>query len=272
MCAAVTITIKIGKDVFMSIIQNTMEEIKSLKWHGFNSALEQQLSNSAYLKMSFEERLAHLVSNELTERKNRKIKQLSSRSKLKYKQAYIEEIDYRSSRNLDKSTILSITQNEWIRYAQNIIITGATGTGKTWIACAIGNKAIIDGYSVYYSRLSKLFSEIKLVRADGSYLSWLKKISRFNVLILDDFGSGPMLASDVAELLEIVEDRSTLSSIILTSQLPVSEWHAYLNQPVVADAVLDRLIHTSHRIALKGESMRKLKTPLNSIIKKKEER
>lgn len=256
----------------MSIIQNTMEEIKSLKWYGFNSALEQQLSNSAYLKLSFEERLAHLVSNELTERRNRKIKQLLSRSKLKYKQAYIEEIDYRSSRSLDKSTIRSITQNEWIRRSQNIIISGATGTGKTYLACAIGNKAITDGYSVYYIRVSKLFSEIKLVRADGSYLSWLGKITRYNVLILDDFGSGPMLASDVGELLEIVEDRSTVGSTIMTSQLPVTEWHNYLNQPVIADAILDRLIHTSHRINLKGESMRKLKSNMGTLVKNEENR
>jgi DNA replication protein DnaC len=247
---------------FMSIIQNTIEEIKSLKWHGFNSALELQLSNTAYLKMSFEQRLAHLVSNELTERKSRKVKQLLARSKLKYKQAAIEDIDYRPSRNLDKSVILSLSQNEWIDRSQNIIICGATGTGKTWLACAIGKRAITDGYSVFYIRLSKLFSEIQLARADGSYLSWLKKIARYNVLILDDFGGGPMKASDVGELLEVVEDRSYLGSIIMTSQLPVSEWHSYLNQPIVADAVMDRLIHTSYRINLKGESMRKIKSGL----------
>jgi len=270
MFAALSITIKAGRKSTMSLIHTTMKEIKELKWHGVSAALEQQLSNSAYLKMSFEERLAHLVANELTERRNRKIKQLTSRSKLKYKQAYIEDIDYRSSRNLDKATIASMRQNEWIRRAQNIIINGATGTGKTWLACAIGNQAIIDGYSVYYSRLSKLFSQIKLVRADGSYLSWLNKLTRFNVLILDDFGSGPMLAADVGELLEIIEDRSMTGSVIITSQLPVSEWHGYLNQPVVADAVLDRLIHTSYRIHLKGESMRKVQSGLNDQLKKEE--
>jgi DNA replication protein DnaC len=256
------VTINFRKDGFMSIIQNTIEEIKSLKWHGFNSALELQLSNSAYLKMSFEERLAHLVSNELSERKSRKVKQLLARSKLKYKLACIEETEYRPSRNLDKSTMLSLSQNEWIDRSLNIIISGATGTGKTWLACALGKKAITDGYSVFYIRLSKLFSEVQLVRADGSYLSWLKKMSRFNVLILDDFGSGPMKASDVGELLEVVEERSYLGSIIMTSQLPVSEWHSYLNQPIVADAVLDRLIHTSYRISLKGESMRKVKSTI----------
>ena len=249
----------------MSVIQNTIEEIKSLKWHGFHSALEMQLSNTVYLEMSFEERLEHLINNEVTERRNRKIKQLLSRSKLKYKQAYLEEIDYRPSRNLDKSVILTLVGNEWIERSQNIIISGATGTGKTWLACALGNNAIANGYSVFYIRLSKLFSEVRLARADGSYLLWLKKLTRYNVLILDDFGSGPMKASDVSELLEVVEDRSYSGSIIIISQLPVSSWHDYLNQPVVADAILDCLIHTSYRIELKGESMRKLKSDISKF-------
>lgn len=249
----------------MSIIQNTIEDVKSLKLHGFHSALELQLSNTVYLKMSFEERLAHLVKNEISERRNRKIKQLSSRSKLKYRQAFIEEVDYRPSRNLDKSMLLTLAQNEWVERSQNIIISGPTGTGKTYLACALGNNAITEGYSVFYIRLSKIFSEIKLARADGSYLTWLKKLTRFNVLILDDFGSGSMTASDVAELLEVVEDRSYTGSIIITSQLPVSGWHDYLNQPLVADAILDRLIHTSYRVELKGESMRKLKSTITKL-------
>ncbi len=244
----------------MSIIQSTIEDIKKLKWSGFHQALELQLSNTAYLKMSFEERLTHLVNNELTQRRNRKIKHLLSRSKLKYKQAFIEDIEYRVSRNLDKSIILTLISNEWIERSQNIIISGATGTGKTWLGCALANNAIVNGYSVLYIRLSRLFSEIKLVRADGSYLSYLKKLQKYNVLILDDFGSGAMKASDAAELLEVLEDRSYTGSTIITSQIPVVAWYEYLNQPVIADAILDRLIHTSYRIELKGESMRKLKS------------
>lgn len=248
----------------MSIIQNTIEDIKTLKWTGFQSALEIQLSNTTYLKMSFEERLSHLVKNELTEKRNRKIRYLLSRSKLKYKQAFIDEIDYSPSRNLDKSIVHTLIQNEWIERAQNIILSGATGTGKTYLACALGRHAISAGYPTFYIRLSKLFSQIRLVRADGSYLAWLKKLSRYKVLILDDFGSSPMKAGDVAELLEVIEERMTSGSIVITSQLPVSDWHSYLNQPVIADAVLDRLVHTSYRIELKGESMRKLKSTIPS--------
>jgi DNA replication protein DnaC len=255
----------------MSIIQNTIEDIKNLKWQGFHQALELQLSNTAYLKMSFEERLGHLVNNELTQRRNRKIKHLLSRSKLKYKQAFIEEIEYRVSRNLNKSAILTLIGNEWIERNQNIIISGATGTGKTWLGCALANNAIVNGYSVLYIRLSKLFAEIKLVRADGSYLSYLKKLQKYRVLVLDDFGSGAMKASDVAELLEVIEDRSYIGSTIITSQIPVTAWYEYLNQPVIADAILDRLIHTSYRIELKGESMRKLKSNITNENLKKEE-
>jgi DNA replication protein DnaC len=249
----------------MSVIQNTIEDVKRLKLYGFHSALELQLSNTTYLKMSFEERLAHLVKNEVTERRNRKIKQLTSRSKLKYKQAFIEELDYRPSRHIDKSVIMTLAQNEWIERSQNMIISGATGTGKTYMACALGNNAIANSYSVFYIRLSKLFSQIKLTRADGSYLSWLKKLRHYNVLILDDFGSGSMTTSDVAELLEVVEERSYTGSIIIISQLPVSGWHDYLNQPVLADAIMDRLIHTSYRIELKGDSMRKLKSTITEL-------
>jgi len=246
----------------MSLIENTLEEIKALKWHGFHSALELQFSQSAYSKMSFEERLAHLISSEISERKTRKVRQLLSRSKLKYKQAALHEIDYRASRNLEKSMILSLSRNEWIDRCHNIIITGATGTGKSWLACAIAHQAISDGFSVYYCRLNKLFAEIKLLRADGSYLAWLKKMARYRVLILDDFGSTAMKPADVGELLEIIEERSGSGSNIITSQLPVAQWHSYLDQPLIADAVLDRLIHNSYRINLKGESMRQIKSDL----------
>ena len=248
----------------MSAIQHTIEQLSELKLHGFSKALQEQFSNPDYSALPFEERLSHLITNEVTERRNRRIRQLLSKSKLKIKQAMIEDIDYSTSRNIDKRQILSLAKNEWIRSFQNIIISGATGTGKTYLACALGNKAISNSYSVYYVRLAKLLMEASLVRADGSYLSWLSKISRFNVLIIDDFGVAPMKAKDTEELLELVEDRTQRGSVIITSQLPVDQWFVYLKNPTAADAVMDRLIHNSYRINLKGESMRKLKTTIKS--------
>jgi len=243
----------------MSSFNHTLEQITELKWHGFKSTLLQQIEDPAYAGMNFEDRLSHLISAELTDRSNRKIKSLLSRSRLKYKSAFIEDVDYSPARNIDKSVLLSLAQNDWINYHQNVIISGATGTGKTYLACALGNNAIAHGFSVHYVRVSKLFAEISLVRGDGSYLSWLKKLSKFKILILDDFGSCPIKPQDVHELLEIIEDRTQIGSIIITSQLEVKHWHDYLVEKTIADAILDRLIHNSHRIILNGDSMRKMK-------------
>jgi DNA replication protein DnaC len=246
----------------MAALQQTIEQISSLRWHGFKNALEGQLSSPAYHDLPFEDRLADLVMAEITERRNRRIKALLSRSRLKYKQAMLEDVDFRAARSLDKSVILSLAQNEWVRRGQNIIITGATGTGKTYLACALGRRAMANGFSVHYVRLNNLLSEIALNRATGSYLSWLKKLSKTRVLIIDDFGVCPLKAQDAQELLEIIEDRILIGGVIITSQTSVDHWHSYLNNPMAADALLDRVIHHSHRLNLKGESMRKLKSEL----------
>jgi len=246
----------------MSSFQHTLDQISELKLNGFKAALLQQVEDPSYTALNFEDRISHLISNEVLERRNRRIKRLLSRSKLKYKSAFTEDIDYSPSRNIDRRILLSLSENEWIKHHQNIIITGATGTGKTYLACALGNNAIKNGYSVYYARITKLFAQIPIVRGDGSYLSWLANLSKFNVLILDDFGSCLIKMQDVQELLEIVEERSQIGSMIITSQLNVKDWHDYLAEPTVADAILDRLIHNSHRINLKGDSMRKVKNSL----------
>jgi len=163
---------------------------------------------------------------------------------------------------LERSQIATLAKNQWIEQQHNIIIEGATGTGKTYIACALAHNAIVGGYSAYYARISKLLSEIKLVRADGSYLSFLKRLTKMRVLILDDFGVAPMDTRDAQELLEIIEDRVGSGSTIITSQLPVENWHDYLSNGTVADAVLDRLVHNSYRLNLEGDTMRKRNKPV----------
>ena len=247
----------------MAVNQQTLDQLAELRLKGFKEAFVLQAQSSSYLNMPFEERLAHLIDAEVIHRKNNRIKQYLRASKLKYKNAFLADIEYTASRNLPRSLISSLAKNQWIEQGHNIMITGATGTGKTYIACALAHNAISCGYTTFYVRISKLLSEIKLVRADGSYLSYLKKITKKKLLILDDFGVAPMDTRDAQELLEIIEDRTGVGSVIVTSQLPVDHWHEYLNNGTIADAVLDRLVHNSYRLNLKGESMRKTTSSLN---------
>ena len=246
------------------MLEHTLDQITKLKLQGFKSALiEQTESPGPYLEMAFEERLALLVDKEVIERKNRAVKRMLRASNLKYKQAHLADIDYREARGMDKKLINSLALNTYIEEKQNIIITGPTGTGKSFIASALANQAILAGFSAYYSRVSTLLAQIALLRGDGSYLSWLKKLARFKLLILDDLGLSALTTIQTQELLEVIEERSATASIIVTSQLPVKEWYTYFsNVPTLADAIMDRLTANSYRIKLKGESMRKI---MNSV-------
>ena len=200
---------------------------------------------------------------EVQDRKNRKIIRLLRNAKLKYKTAYLTDIDYHSARGLKKSIITSLSQKQWIDNYQNLIITGPTGTGKTWLANALTNHFITSGYPALYLRIAQLINEVALVRVEGTYIKWLKKISRFQLLVLDDLGLTALTTQQAQELLEVIEERSGTGSIIVTSQLPVKEWYSYFKNPTLADAIMDRLIHNSYRINLKGESMRKTKNSVN---------
>lgn len=248
----------------MTAFNHTLDQLSELKLDGVKTALLQQMEIPSFSTMTFEERLSHLITREITERHNRKIKYLLRRSQLKQKSAFVDDIDYSANRNIHKSVLLALLDNDWIQAHHNIIITGATGTGKTYLACALGSNAIANGYSVLYCRVTKLLTQIQLVRGDGSYLSWLAKLAKFKILILDDFGSCPLKIQDIQELLEVIEERSMTGSIIITSQLDVKDWHDYLAEPTVADAILDRLVHNSHRFNLKGDSMRKVKNTLSN--------
>jgi len=234
------------------------EKINLLGYQGLKEAYQRQSEDIAYSTMSFEERVYQLLDAQEIFLKNKRITMNHRLSKIKDKQAALDAIDYRPDRRIDKAQIQSLSQLNFIESKQNIIITGKTGTGKSYLAQALANRAIYDGIKVYYVRTPSLLEEIRISRIDGTYTNLLKKYSRFKLLILDDFGVAPMVDDDATNLFEIIEDRSTINSTIITSQLPVSEWYGYLNNNTIADAILDRIVYSSHRVELEGESMRKI--------------
>jgi len=241
-----------------------INKINDLNYKGLKEAYLHQIEDISYHRLSFEERLYNLLDAQALYLDNRRIAMNSKLSKIKDKQATIASIEYLSHRKLDKAQIHTLITMDFIRKYQNIIITGKTGTGKSYLAQALGNRAIIDGFRVYYIRTPTLLEEIRLSRIDGSYTNLLKKYTKYKLLILDDFGVSAMSSDDATNLFEIIENRSQTSSTIITSQLPVSQWYNYLNNNTVADAILDRVVHSSHRITIEGESMRKVKSNINT--------
>jgi DNA replication protein DnaC len=239
-----------------------INKISNLNYHGFKEAYLRQIEDTSYNQLSFEERVYSLLEAQDIFLQNKRIATNLKASKIKDKQAAVEEIEYNSDRNIDKQNFKSLISMDFIRNHQNIIITGKTGTGKSYLAQALANRAILDGFKVYYIRIPTLLEEIKISRADGTYTNLLRKYSRFKLLVLDDFGVSQISADDATNLFEIIEDRSEINSTIITSQLAVSQWYDYLNNDTVADAILDRVVHSSHRLEIKGESMRKLKSKL----------
>ena len=234
------------------------EQCNTLSLSGFKQSLLLQSEDSAYSALSFEERLYHLFEAEINQRQDKRIKRMLTQAHFKEKGASLNQVEYQASRGLNKALILSLAQCTFINQNQNILITGATGVGKSFLAQALAKRAITLGYSVRYYRVSTLLEEIKMARLDGSYTKFLTKLSRFKLLILDDFGVSPLQSDEVNNLFEIIEERMFNGAVIITAQLPISEWHAYLGNETIADAMMDRLIHTAHKVNLKGESMRKM--------------
>ncbi len=237
-----------------------INKINDLDFKGLKEAYLRQLEDVNYHSLTFEDRLYNLLDAQYIFLLNKRVERNSKASKIKDKQAIVEQIDYSAKRKLDKTNMLSLISMDFIRAKQNIIITGKTGTGKSYLAQALGNRAIMDGFQVYYIRMANLLEDIKLARIDGSYTKLINKYSRYKLLIIDDFGVTPISSDDTTNLFEIIELRSELSSIIITSQLPVKDWYEYLNNNTAADAIMDRISKTSHRIELEGESMRKMKS------------
>lgn len=239
--------------------QSTLiDKINDLGYVGFKEAYKRQCEDNNYSTLSFEERLYNLLEHQENFLHNKRITMNLRLSKIKDKQASIEDIDYSPKRKINKPLIKSLITMDFIKNHQNIIITGKTGTGKSYLAQALANRSILDGFKAYYVRVPTLLEEIKLSRATGNYTNLLKKYSRFQLLVLDDFGISPLTTDDATNLFEIIEDRTQINSTIITSQLPVSDWYNYLNNDTIADAILDRVVHSSHRVELEGDSMRKI--------------
>ena len=240
-----------------------INKINDLNYQGLKEAYLRQIEDTSYHQLSFEERLYNLLDSQEIFLHNKRIATNLRASKIKDKLAAVEDIEYNTKRNIDRQSMQALITMDFIRNHQNIIITGKTGTGKSFAAQALANRAILDGFKVFYIREPTLLEEIKIARADGTYTNLLRRYSRFQLLVLDDFGVSQMSADDATNLFEIIEDRTEVNSLIITSQLPVSQWYDYLNTGTVADAILDRVAHSSHRIELEGESMRKLRSKIN---------
>ena len=240
----------------------TLDKLDELRLAGMARAWREQLQSTEYDSLSFDERFAFIVEREYEERNNRRLNTRLGKARLRL-QAAIEDIDYRTNRGLDKRLMLALAECAWIRERHNAIITGPTGAGKTYLACALGNKACREGYTVQYFRAPRLLGELTLAKADGRYPKIITALAKTDLLILDDWATALLTDDNRRDMLEIMEDRYQRRSTLVAAQLPLDHWHEAIADPTLADAILDRLVHNAHKITLKGESMRKTKQTLN---------
>jgi len=239
---------------------NTLDKLRKMKFFGMFHAFKSSMETGKTNDYTADELLAHLVDAEWDDRQNRRIERSILYAKFRYK-ASIEDVHYHADRGIDRNQIMRLADCSFIDRFENLLITGSTGIGKSYIATAIGYRACELGYRVYYASTPKLFAKLKMAKADGSYIKELAKLERTQVLILDDFGLQPFDAQSRAALMEIIEDRHGKSSLILTSQLPVSTWAEVIGEKTIADAILDRIVHDAQRVEMRGDSMRKKRSP-----------
>jgi DNA replication protein DnaC len=241
------------------LYQQTLEKLQSLRLEGMAQALEEQRSQNAIIELGFEERLGLLVERQCLWKENRGMALRLANAQLKITNASLEDLDYRPSRGLKRAQIDQLRASQWVDRHRNCIVTGPTGTGKTYLACALGVQGCRDGHRTRFYHAPKLFRDLEIARADGSLAAILKRFARTRLLIVDDLGIASVSGKLYREFLEILDDRQGQGSTVVTSQFPVSQWHEMIGDPTVADAILDRLVHNAYRLELKGESLRKNK-------------
>ena len=237
--------------------QPTLEKLEAMRLHGMAQAWREMAKSEQVAEMSFEERLALMVDRQFAWRENEAFAARLRRAKLRAN-ACVEDIDYRAARGLDKALLRSLAADSaWVERHENLFVCGPTGVGKSYLACALAQKACRDGYSALYTRAAALFRDLALARADGSLRNMLLRLSRIDVLVVDDWAMTPLTEAEARDFWEICEDRCQARSLILTSQMPVAKWHSQIGDSTVAEGILDRIVHRAHRFELKGESMRK---------------
>jgi DNA replication protein DnaC len=245
--------------------EHTLDQLKHLRLDGMLRAIEDQATSTAADTLAFDDRLTLLVQREIAWRDDKRVARLLKAAKLKVASACIEDINWRASRSLDRSLVATLAGGDWLRHARNLLITGATGSGKTWLACALAHQAARGGFSVLYVRAARLFDELQVAHGDGSFGRRLAQLAKLDLLVIDDFAISPIGAPERNDLLELLDDRIGTRSTLITSQLPIKAWHTYLNDPTLADAILDRVVHSSHKIELKGaKSLRDVKNSNSS--------
>src|ERR1700691_6243084 len=236
--------------------QQTIDKLHTMKLHGLADAFRAQLETTEASQLSFEERFAMLIDQQWLWKENRALARRLRAAHLK-ERGVIEDIDYQHPRGLDRKLVRTLSSSDWVRQHQSVLLLGPTGIGKSWLACALAQKACRDGFSIVHKKTSELFRDLAVAHADGSIGRMLQRLAQTDVLLLDDFAMAPLKDNERRDFLEVCDDRYQRGSMILTSQMPVAHWHEQIGDPTLADSILDRLLHNAYRLELKGESMRK---------------